>query len=370
MKRNFQHVLNKYNDGTASEEEKALVEDWYLALGKASDSPVESEIEEELVTGEEAMKQLYASNSRISYKMFTRVAAAVLVVVGVYFVYNSTKRVIPSDSVVLNDTIVPGKETALLQTANGEEIDLKKMDLGAEVTTHGVAIKKLANGRIQISKIDKNVSKIREESVIRTPKGGEFEVALPDNTLVKLNAGSELHFYSDYNEEKREVKLLGEAYFEVEKSKKPFVVSSQNQQVTVLGTKFNIKAYPQEDEITTKLIHGSVRVKDVTTNKEILMKPGDQVVNRKNEFTLSPQEKQHVDWINSEFVFTEKPVKDLMKDISRWYDVDVVFENEEAKNITFSGTISRYSSFNKVIEVLEKTESLKFEVNGRRIIVK
>lgn len=368
MKSNFQHVLKKYNDGTASDEEKAIIESWYLSLGQNSTPPNESEIESVFISGEQDIQQLYSKNNVFPFRTLGKVAAAILILVGIYVFYDTQHTT--TDEVVLLDSIVPGREVAHLQTANGEEIDLKSMHLGEEIISHGVAIMKLADGRIQISKLQTFNPEVREENIIRTPKGGEFEIALPDNSLVKLNANSELHFYSDYNDIKREVKLLGEAYFEVEKSKKPFIVTSQNQQVTVLGTKFNIKAYPFDDEITTKLVHGSVKVKDVLTNMELTMIPGDQVVNKKNELLLTSSPKQQVDWVNSEFSFTERPVKEIMKDISRWYDVDVEFDNEEVKNRTFSGTISRYSSFNKVIEVLEKTETLTFEVEGRKIIVK
>lgn len=368
MKSDFQHLLQKYNDGTASPEERAIVEAWYLSLGGQSALPDEKEITAAFRSGEEELKTLYSKPKVFVFSTWLKVAAAAIVLLGVYFVYDLNRPTV--SSVVLVDSITPGKEVALLQTASGEEIDLKHMQLGEEITSQGVAITKLANGRIKISKLESDIPAVREENIIRTPKGGEFEIALPDNTLVKLNANSELHFYSDYDQTKREVKLSGEAYFDVEKSKKPFIVNSGNQQVTVLGTRFNIKAYPMEEEITTKLLHGSVKVKDITTHQELLMKPGDQVIRKNNEFIISNNDVKHIDWVNSEFSFRERPVKDIMKDIARWYDVEVVFENEQAKERTFTGTISRYSSFNKVIEVLEKTESLDFEINGRKITVR
>ena len=367
MKDNFQDMLKKYNDGTASAEERQRVEAWYLSLGKDRQPIRQEEITANFKTGQQEIRKLYPRHTRASLGKASAAAAAVLLIIGIYFGVNRFQA--HQEAVALQDSITAGQEMALLQMEGGQKIDLKQLELDSSLTGNGMVIKKLTQGRIQISQFSDTPAK-RTENVIRTPKGGEFEVLMPDNSLIKLNAASEVHFYSDYNIVNREVKLSGEAFFEIKKSGKPFVVHTTDQKVTVLGTQLNIKAYPDEAETTTKLLRGSVKVNSNNSAEEIVMKPGDLLLHKGSAMRLTAQENAKVDWVNKEIVFNEKSVEQIMNDIARWYNVEVYFENTALKNNTFSGTISRYTDFNKVLEVLEKTESLKFEVEGRKITIR
>ncbi|MBL1410239.1 FecR family protein [Sphingobacterium faecale] len=368
MDHNFQDLLKRYNEGNVSEEEREQVERWYLAVGEKPKSIDQDILQDHYTQGREEIKQLYKVRKLTPvWKQIASAAAILTLIVGVYLMRNTTQDT--QQQLVSIDSILPGEETAVLRTDNGQEVDLKAMLVGARLNKGGMEIIKLATGGIQIRELENGGEEI-EPSVIKTPRGAEFEVTLPDGSLVKLNADSELKLLAGYNKNERKVDLFGEAFFDVQKSNKPFIVSTANQKVTVLGTQFNIKAYASETETTTKLLRGSVKVSNNGTGKEIMMKPGDQVVNKGNELLLTSREKQQVDWVNKEFVFNEKTAEELMNDIGRWYNLEVEFEREDLKEKRFTGSIPRYSTFTKVVAVLEATDVLSFKIEGRKIIIK
>ena len=366
MDPNFQDLLKRYNEGSASPEEKRQVEAWYLSIGEKPQSIDRETLLAHFSEGKHEIQQFYKIK-RIS-PVWKNIAAAAVILALITGAYFMRKGDTASDSqLVTIDSIQPGVETAIFSMANGEEVDLKAMVAGATLHQGGVEIVKLATGGIQINQTGADEL---QPSTIKTPKGGEFDITLPDGSLVKLNADSELKLLAGYNKADRKIDLSGEAFFDVQKSNKPFIVSTAKQKVTVLGTQFNIKAYTAEAETTTKLLRGSVKVSSTGTGKEVLMKPGDQVINTGGELLVSSKEKQQIDWVNKEFVFNEKTAEELMNDIARWYNLEVEFENDELKAKRFTGRIERYSKFTKVMTVLEATDVLNFEIEGRKVIVK
>lgn len=366
MDPNFQDLLKRYNEGNVSPEEKRRVEAWYLSIGKTPTSIDADELSRYFSEGKDEIKLFYKTK-RINpiWKSIAAAALVLILVAGAYFMKPSKETI--DNPLVAIDSILPGEETATFRMASGQDLDLKSMVVGTKLNQGGMEIVKLATGGIQINQIGTDDV---QSSSIKTPKGGEFTITLPDGSIVKLNANSELKFTAAYNREARKVDLTGEAFFDVQKSQKPFIVNTNDQKVTVLGTKFNIKAYPKEQETTTKLLRGSVKVNTTKSNKEILMKPGDHVVNRGDQLLLTSNDKIKVDWVDRQFVFNEKSAEELMNDIARWYNIEVEFENPELKTKSFTGSISRYSDFKKIIAVLSATEVFRFEVEGRKIIVK
>ncbi|TDQ75437.1 FecR family protein [Sphingobacterium yanglingense] len=366
MDPNLQDLLKRYNEGSASPEEKRQVEAWYLSIGEKPQLIDQEILLAHFSEGKHEIQQLYKTKRiRPVWKNIAAAAVVLVFIAGAYFMRGVDTA---SDSqLVAKDSIQPGEETAIFSMANGEELDLKAMVAGATLHQGGVEIVKLATGGIQINQTGADEL---QPSTIKTPKGGEFDITLPDGSLVKLNADSELKLLAGYNKADRRIDLSGEAFFDVQKSSKPFVVRTAKQKVTVLGTQFNIKAYASELETTTKLLRGSVKVSSNVSGKEVLMKPGDQIVNKNDELLLSSKEKQQIDWVDKEFVFNEKTAEELMNDIARWYNLEVEFENDELKTKRFTGRIERYSKLTKVIAVLEATEVLNFEIEGRKIIVK
>lgn len=209
-------------------------------------------------------------------------------------------------------------------------------------------------------------------NTLKVPRGGEFSVTLNDGSVVRLNSETQLRYPVRFSGEERKVYLTGEAYFEVKgDAEHPFVVELlDGLQVRVLGTAFNIRAYRGDPEIATTLVEGEVQLSSAV--KETLLQPGEQGL-----FGASGEiRKKMVDvnlytaWKDGMFAFRRQSLEDIMKSISRWYDVEVIWENPSLKEITFSGKMKRYDNFSKVVEMLGMTDSTAFEIKDRTIIIR
>lgn len=369
MKPPIKELLHKYNQGTASPEEQELLEQWYLSLGTDHPAPDQDSILRNFQASKQIIQAQYPKERRLFLRVASVAAALTLAFTG-YYLWNKGEQV-ESVEQSAGIQISPGQELALYKATNGEDVNLSDIQKGKSISADGLTFIKTDEGKIEL-KYEEAVTASQAPKMhqIQTPLGAEFEVTMPDGSAVKLNAASSLTFKSDYNQKNREVELQGEGFFDVQKASKPFVVHSKNQIVSVLGTQFNIKAYPNEALTTTKLIRGSVKIKNTLSNKELTMKPGDEVSNTGNSLALQENAHKKVDWVAKEIIFDSEEIGFIMNDIARWYNVEVVFENPAQKTITYSGTISRYADFHKVLEVLEKTGSLTFDVEGRKITVK
>jgi transmembrane sensor len=294
-------------------------------------------------------------------KWIAAVAAAIaLIGITVYF-FNTSVNWDKDQSITTlsNNTIKPGKHTATLTLADGKILTLSDAKKG------------LVIGASQIKYNDgSSVSGFNETKslIIATPRGGTYQVTLSDGTRVWLNAASSLTYMAalTVNGERR-VKLEGEAYFEVAKDKRhPFVVESAGQSVTVLGTHFNINSYSDEQCTQTTLVEGSVKVNDV------ILKPNQQSIMTNHTKRLEVKEVDPslaISWKDGEFRCKRENLESLLRKVGRWYDVDVVYENEAAKKQTFSGTLSKANAFEKVLKRIARTGEVNFKIEGRRVIV-
>lgn len=278
-------------------------------------------------------------------------------------------------SVMVND-IEAGENKAILTLGDGSKIILDDAKNGILANQGGNSVLKAAEGEVIYSFLSEIKDPLAEDenapviyNTIETPKGGKFQIKLPDGSKVWLNAASSLRFPTVFNGSKRLVELIGEAYFEVSPDKsKIFEVNTRNQVVQVLGTHFNINAYLDEPTVNTTLLEGSVRVSDLRTNISQLLKPGEQsqlseqmeVINLKNT-------NEAVAWKEGYFQFDEADIKTVMRQIERWYDVSVVYEGD-LPNYRFGGEIERNLSLLQVLKVLEKTK-VHFRLEGREVIV-
>lgn len=278
-------------------------------------------------------------------------------------------------SVMIND-IEAGENKAILTLGDGSKIILDDAKNGVLANQGGNSVLKAAEGEVIYSFLSEVKDPQTEDlnapviyNTIETPKGGKFQIKLPDGSKVWLNAASSLRFPTVFNGSKRQVELKGEAYFEVSPDKsKIFEVNTRNQVVQVLGTHFNINAYLDEPTVNTTLLEGSVRVSDLRTNISQLLKPGEQsqlseqmeVINLKNT-------NEAVAWKEGYFQFDEADIKTVMRQIERWYDVSVVYEGD-LPNYRFGGEIERNLSLLQVLKVLEKTK-VHFRLEGREVIV-
>jgi ferric-dicitrate binding protein FerR (iron transport regulator) len=206
-------------------------------------------------------------------------------------------------------------------------------------------------------------------NTLSTPRGGQYQLVLPDGSKVWLNASSSIHFPTAFAGHERNVELTGEAYFEIAKNKqKPFHVNVNGMQVEVLGTHFNVNAYGDEGAIKTSLLEGSVKIKK--GNISGLLKPGQQGVLKKNSTDLEIKNadmNEAIAWKNGLFEFDGADIKSIMREIGRWYDVDVVYAGK-VPDRRFEGKISRDAQLSDVLKILALS-NVKFSVEGKKIIV-
>lgn len=283
--------------------------------------------------------------------------------------------------------IVPARDKAYLYMSDGSQINLDTIREGKIINQEGVSISKSSDGYLTYTlSPDAHIDEGMENSVV-TPKGGHFQINLPDGTRVWLNADSKLTFPIKFSSEQRSVRLQGEAYFEVAKqytlvknqnSKKtrlPFYVFTANQRLAVLGTHFNVHAYADDKFISTTLLEGAVALSLVDQKGNIyrssILKPGEQGVNDGSTIKIQPVDiEEQMGWKNGLFIFNGQNLAAIMKEVSRWYDIDIVFENESLKKNTFSGSTSRFKDISSLFEVLESTGSVHFKIDGRRVFIK
>ncbi|MDR6784512.1 transmembrane sensor [Pedobacter africanus] len=263
--------------------------------------------------------------------------------------------------------IVPGKNTAVLTLSNGTAINLSESKSGIVVNAGQV---KYNDGSYLLADgLSTKSAEGARSFTLKTPRGGTYQVRLPDGTDVWLNAASSLSYSAGLKEQgARRVKLEGEGYFEVAKDKKhPFIVESSGQKVEVLGTHFNVKNYKDEPGARTTLLEGSVKVISGSDVKTLV--PGQQARITGNVIKVfAVNASDVVAWKNGNFQFSEENIQTVMLAISRWYDVEVIYQGPVTKE-SFGGEISRAKPITEVLASLEETGSVHFKIEGRRVFV-
>lgn len=300
------------------------------------------------------------------------VAASIVLCLAVgagLFLYKNSIRPIKVQDISAENDIQPGSNRATLTLADGSVVDLSTTQDGIIVGADAI---KYEDGVT----VDNTNSTAQSYSLLTltTPAAGQYKITLADGTKVWLNAASTLRYPAQFGSNERRVELIGEAYFEVAKdTKKPFVAYSEGQTVTVLGTHFNISAYPNETTIKTTLLEGAVRVTPTKNAKAIELKPNQQAVLTTTNGTLETNSisvKNAVEWKNGDFNFEEGDFKSVMRKIARWYDVEVVYDQNVPTGIELGGWISRKNSLSKVLKWIESTSDVRFELEERRLLVK
>ena len=306
--------------------------------------------------------------------LWLRTAAAIIILLGAGILIRRSQLPVAKpgiDAVIpVPNKILPGGNKAYLTMANGSVITLNGLKNGTLATQSGVQINKVKEGVLAYNNRSATGPQEMAYNMINTPRGGQYQLVLADGTRVWLNSASSLKYPTAFYGKDRKVELTGEAYFEVAKNpSKPFTVSVNGMSVQVLGTHFNIMAYNDEKEIKTTLLEGSVKL--INKNNQALLKPGQQgsFNEEQNEFGIRNIDVEDaVAWKNGFFVFDNEDIQTIMKRISRWYDVDVVFP-EKFRRKNFGGTVSRFNDVSQVLHSLELTGSVHFKTEGRRITV-
>jgi ferric-dicitrate binding protein FerR (iron transport regulator) len=306
------------------------------------------------------------------------VAAAVATVIfgaGLFYYTNQNLKSDPAAALVVRD-VAPGKVGATLTLASGKKIKLSDAGTGELAKEAGVIIKKTADGQIVYEiKASENAAS-NKTNTLSTARGETYKVQLPDGSMVWLNAASSLIYPATFvGKEQRRVSLTGEGYFEIAKDKAhPFIVTSEQQDVEVLGTHFNINTYQHSKEIKTTLLEGSVRLyyypKNRTAEIEKILKPGQQSTIKNNDISVAEVDTDDaIAWKNGFFVFDEETLENVMDKVGRWYDLEIEYQSPALKQEIFGGSVSRTENVSQVLSVLTKAGTVKFKLSGRKIIV-
>ncbi len=300
--------------------------------------------------------------ARLLPKLMAVAATLALIISGVWF-YTYNPIVKSSSDIVNQNDIKPGKNTATITLPDGSRMQLSESKAGVVIEAN--QIKYIDGTLFDTGKDNEQTdSQLSGFTTISTPRGGTYQVALPDGTKVFLNADSKLEFASQTFNKDRRVKLTGEAYFiVVHQSKTPFRVESAGQTVEDIGTAFNINAYPDERITRTTLVEGSASVNDV------VLKPNQQSTLRAGSLKVEEVDAElAVAWKNNQFIFEKEDIRYIMRMISRWYNVEIVYHGE-LPSATFSGGVSRFANVSEVLRPIESTGEVKFKIDGRKIIV-
>jgi ferric-dicitrate binding protein FerR (iron transport regulator) len=378
-----QELIDKYRKGTLSAEEEAMLEGWYLKLTAEQRVSIS---EKHLAQKKQAIwKNLQVNNGAakiVKFRVLAQIAAAAIVIIAVGMLYfhqkDTTKQTV--NHIAKND-IRPGGNKAYLTLANGKTIVLNTAANGQIANQAGTSVAKTASGQLVYTIAEKSTTNNPSElNMITTPHGGQWQVLLPDGTKVWLNAASSLTYPVSFAALKnRRVELRGEAYFEVAKDKThPFIVHTIKQDVEVLGTHFNINAYADEQYTKTTLLEGSVQVA-ATTASAInranslawqALKPGQQSVLSNGDIKITAANTEAaIAWKNAMFYFEDDNLENIMKRVARWYDVNIIYHNNQVKQELFSGRVSRAQNVSEVLKMLTLTGAAQFKIEGRNIIV-
>lgn len=365
------HLINKYRNGTLTETEELAFFSWYATVGAGEFHRILQQAGEvDYMPASPAF--LSALEARLQPKvrrmpMLLRAAAAILIIVlgaGAWWLFKpGAKRPMPPLAIAKQD-VHPGKNGAVLTLANGQEVALDSAGNGVIANQNGTTIT-LNNGSVSY-----NADKAAAVSynMIRTPNARQFKLVLPDGTTVWLNAGSSLKYPTAFTGNERVVAITGEAYFDVAKdARHPFVVEvAQDVKVQVLGTQFNINAYTDEGNIKTTLLQGSVKVNKGAS--AVVLQPGQQA-QLNNEIIVNDHinTTQVVAWKDGVFNFDNMNVEEVMRQLARWYDIEVIYEKGIPKT-KFYGEIGRNLNLSEVLEGLELS-GVHFRIEGKQLIV-
>ncbi|QQY31776.1 MULTISPECIES: FecR family protein [Chryseobacterium] len=272
--------------------------------------------------------------------------------------YHQSRNVIDETVNMATADIDPGKDQATLTFDDGQVIDLE-----------GKTVKSDADGVTYLNGQAVSPSKM-QFATLTTPRKGQYKAILPDGTTVWLNAESKLKYPTKFAGAERLVELEGEGYFEVaHNASRPFIVESKGQRVKVLGTKFNINSYTNEEYTRTTLISGSVELRNLQNELMVRLKPGEQ-----GRFVLGGIDVKKVDpetfigWTDNEFQFNGAQLVEVLRQLERWYDIDVDYQN--VPNAKVYATISRDKKLTSVLFALGEVTDLNFKMTGRRIEIK
>lgn len=358
-------MLKRYQEGNCSDRERAIVESWYNAYADQAEAPSPVDYDH--------FKRKHwnriTSKKNVSTVLLWAAAAAVTALsLFIYFISREERA--PLASHYAKVEVKAGSDAATLKLSDGRILQLDSTALASR-QDHGYSFSKDAHGSLRYH-ANGDMSKDILRNEIRIPKGGQFEITLPDGTHVWLNADTRMSYEMGGKLKERKISLEGEAYFEVAKNpKRPFRVIMNSQEVTVLGTHFNVSAYRDEQNVNTSLYEGSVSVR--SSAGKVTLRPGQlartsvgsgQVIVDKVEEAGGPS------WVKGWISFEDESLASILKKASRWYNIEIEYKGNVPKD-KFTGGISRKSNLAALLKVLE-SNGIKFRVvekNGTKTLI-
>lgn len=371
-------------NGTIQQEEEKMLEEW-IHENDEHQLFYERLVERDYLTGRlqeyenyslEALKErvmfsVSKQGKRIRLIQRIKQIAAILLIpliAGSVFLFMVEKKEISP----LATDIIPGKECAVLEMADGRKVELGLGKNLGQLQLEGTVVTNDSNRLAYKQNHSGNPSTLEYNTII-IPRGGEYQLILSDGSRVWLNSDTRLRYPVSFIGEKREVYLEGEAYFEVSHSDKPFEVHGGGQCVRVLGTSFNVMAYGDESKVQTTLVSGSVRVVLDQSDKTVLLTPGHQAEMDKNSGKITMREvnvENYIGWKDKLFMFDEEDMVTIMNKLARWYDVDIIIETPELKEKVFYGVIRKYENISTILDMLKKTQNIDYLIEGKKIVIK
>ena len=317
-------------------------------------------------------KRTRAKGSRRMIRGWMKYAALFILFLGIvslWRVYDNKEK--PIVAAVQSDSILPGRLKAELILANGERIVLDSEARSKEMEALGIKLENdTVNGllKYEAGAVDNSIG--MKYNTLNVPKGGEYSLILPDGSRVWLNSETTLRFPVQFAGGKRVVYLSGEAYFQVKKdTSAAFHVCTKQQKITVLGTTFNVSAYENDRFTETTLIEGKVAVEGGA--ERVVMKPSEQYILDKRSGVGELKEVEtefYTSWIDGKFYFTSFTFEENVKKLERWYDFTMIYEEDDIRQMRFSGVINKHRPIEEMLRFLEKTTDIHFKISGKNIV--
>lgn len=372
-KQEFLTLLDKYLNGETSIEEEELLSKFHATYRH------HEHLDDSFFTEDLRLEILSKIENRIgthqvkvyNWRHWAAIAAAILITLsGITNYYQRWNETTYQQIANNAENVLPGKNKAILRLANGKVISLDEADIHAHtiLREQGLTIQRNKSGQLVYIIGNEQNTNAMGNNTIETPRGGQYQVILPDGTHVWLNSESSLTYNIDFKKQ-RKVHLKGEAYFEVAKKTVPFIVQNEMQEIRVLGTHFNVNSYQDEAYSQTTLLEGQVEISALNNkNQTILMKPNFSVTTN-NTSGISKQSEADIAaimaWKNGDFHFEDQKLSTILRGISRWYNVQVDYNS--LPNTHYTLQISKHVRLSDVLKMLEKTGPVTFQYNEQMI---